>query len=266
MNALPVTPFDLALAAVLVLACAGLSLLLSLGIQRTLLWSAVRMVVQLLLVGLVLRTVFTLSSPWLTGLIAAAMIAAAAREVGSRQERRFAGRWHYAIGGVSVAVPTIAVTVLALTTTLRPEPWYDARHAIPLAGIILGNVLNGASLALNGIFTAVWRERAAIDARLALGDDRYAAFGGIVRQAVRGGLIPSMNQMAAAGIITLPGIMTGQILAGMDPLLAARYQILLMFLLVTGSFLGVAGAALLAIWRLTDERDRLRLDRLQKNA
>ncbi|MCJ0761626.1 ABC transporter permease [Variovorax terrae] len=264
MNALPVTAFDLALASTLVLLCAGLSLVLALSIHRALLWAAVRMVVQLLLVGLVLRAVFALSSPWLTGLIAAAMIAAAAYEVGSRQERRFAGRWHYVVGGTSVALPTIAITVLALITTLRPEPWYDARHAIPLAGIILGNVMNAASLALNSVFTAVWRERAAIEARLALGDDRYAAFGGIVRQAVRGGLIPSMNQMAAAGIITLPGIMTGQILAGMDPLLAARYQILLMFLLVGGSFLGVAGASLLAAWRLTDERDRLRLDRLEQ--
>lgn len=74
--------------------------------------------------------------------------------------------------------------------------------------------------------------------------------------------MPTLNTMAAAGIITMPGIMTGQILAGMDPIAAAQYQILLMFLLAGGSMLGVTVAALLAVARLTDERHRLRLDRL----
>nr|MDL2428609.1 ABC transporter permease [Pseudomonas sp. BJa5] len=76
-------------------------------------------------------------------------------------------------------------------------------------------------------------------------------------------MIPTLNQMAAAGIITLPGIMTGQILAGMDPLDAARYQILLMLLLAAAGFATALGAVWLSAWRLTDERDRLRLDRLR---
>ena len=93
--------------------------------------------------------------------------------------------------------------------------------------------------------------------------DRYTALGGVLRRALYTGLIPILNQMAAAGIITLPGIMTGQILAGMDPLDAARYQILLMFLLVGAGFAAALGAVYLSAWRLTDERDRLRLDRLR---
>jgi putative ABC transport system permease protein len=68
--------------------------------------------------------------------------------------------------------------------------------------------------------------------------------------------------MSAAGIITLPGIMTGQILAGMDPVEAVKYQILLMFLLAGSSGLTSVGVAFLAAWRLTDSRQRLRLDRL----
>lgn len=75
-------------------------------------------------------------------------------------------------------------------------------------------------------------------------------------------MLPSLNQMAAAGIITLPGIMTGQVLAGMDPITAATYQILLMFVLATGAFLGSLLAAWASLRRLTDERHRLRLDRL----
>ena len=83
-----------------------------------------------------------------------------------------------------------------------------------------------------------------------------------MRDAIRRGLVPMINQMSAAGIITLPGIMSGQILAGIDAVDAAKYQILLMFLLAGGSGLAAAGAAYLAAWRMTDPRQRLRPDRL----
>ncbi|GAA0491819.1 ABC transporter permease [Pigmentiphaga sp. GD03639] len=262
MSPISLTPMELAMAAVLVLASAALSLRLALGIQRPLLVAAARMVVQLVLVGLFLRQVFALTSPWVTGAVVALMIAAACHEVGSRQERRFQGAWRYGVGGVPVGVATLGIALLALATALRPDPWYDPRHAIPLAGIVLGTAMNSASLALNGVFTSVSRERAAIEARLALGADRYTAFRNIIRGAVRAGVLPVMNQMAAAGVITMPGIMTGQILAGMDPIESAKYQILLMFLLAGGGFAASAGSVYLAVWRLTDARDRLRLERL----
>ena len=254
---------ELALAALLIVAAAALSWALRLGLQRTLLVSAVRLVVQLVLVGLFLRQVFALSSPWLTALVVAGMLGAATFEVGSRQRRRLAGFWHLGIGGGTVGVATLGIALFSLSSSLRPQPWYDARHAIPLVGIILGTAMNAGSLALNQVFASVTRERAAIEARLALGADRYTALGGVMRRALYNGLIPTLNQMAAAGIITLPGIMTGQILAGMDPLDAARYQILLMFLLAAAGFATALGAVWLSAWRLTDERNRLRLDRLR---
>ena len=263
MNPILLTTSDLVLASLLIVAGAGLSLAMSLGVHRTLLIAALRMVIQLLLVGLILRAVFAMASPWLTLALVVAMIFAAAREAGSRQERRLDGRWQFVVGLATVSVPTIVITVLALVTALRPSPWYDARHAIPLAGIILGNAMNAASLTLQTAFNAAWYQRQAIDARLALGADRHTAFRPILRQAVRSGILPTINTMSAAGIITLPGIMTGQILAGMDPIEAARYQILLMFLLSGGSILAVVLAAWLGLWRLTDSRHRLRLDRLQ---
>lgn len=256
---------ELALAALLIVAAAALSWALRLGLQRTLLVSAVRLVVQLVLVGLFLRQVFALSSPWLTGLVVLVMLVAATFEVGSRQRRRLGGFWHLGIGGGSVGIATLGIALFALAGSLRPEPWYDPRHAIPLVGIILGTAMNAASLALNQVFASVTRERSAIEARLALGADRHTAFSGLIRRALYTALIPTLNQMAAAGIITLPGIMTGQILAGMDPLDAARYQILLMFLLAGAGFVAALGAVYLSLWRLTDKRDRLRLDHLRSD-
>jgi putative ABC transport system permease protein len=147
---------------------------------------------------------------------------------------------------------------------LRPDPWFDPQVLIPLVGIVLGNVMNGVSISLNAFNTGIVRERTAIEARLALGADRRSAFRPMQRSALRSGMIPVINQMSAAGIITLPGMMTGQILAGMPPFEAAKYQILVLLLLAGGAGLGALGSTWLAVRRVTDGRDRLRLDRLAK--
>jgi putative ABC transport system permease protein len=255
---------DLAIAALLIVLNAALSLWLDLGLTRTVLVAAARAVVQLLLVGLVLRTVFALASPLLIGAVLLVMLLSASYEIASRQERRFAGFWAYGIGAATTMLATVLVTAFALAGTLRPDPWYAPQVLVPLAGIILGNVMNGVSVSLNAFNTAVLRERPAIEARLALGADRYAALKPLQRSALRSGMIPIVNQMSAAGIITLPGMMTGQILAGMEPVEAAKYQILILFLVAGGAGLGALGATTAAAWRITDERHRLRLDRLRK--
>jgi putative ABC transport system permease protein len=253
---------DLAVAAILVVLNAVLTWMLDLGLSRIILIAGMRAVVQLLLVGLVLKTVFALASPVLIAAVALAMFAMASYEISSRQERHFAGAWGYSIGAGTTMMATLLVTAFALLGTLQPVPWYAPQVLIPLLGIILGNVMNGVSVSLNALSTAIMRERPAIEARLALGTDRYTALKPLQRSALRSGMIPIINQMSAAGVITLPGMMTGQILAGMDPVEAAKYQILLLFLLGGGAGLGALAAIYVATWRITDERDRLRLDRL----
>lgn len=253
---------DLAIAAVLLAVDGGLSVWLGLGLHGRLGIAAGRMVVQLIAVGLVLRVVFALASPFATLGVVLAMTAVAAREVAARPEQRLARFGNLAVGASAVAFATFLTAILALTTAIRPSPWYDPRYAVPLSGIILGNVLNGASLALDGLLGGVARERAAIEARLALGAPIREAMRGLVRQSVRRALLPIVNTMSAAGVVTLPGIMTGQILAGMDPLEAAKYQILLIFLLAGGSGLAAVAVVILAARRLTDGRQRLRVDRL----
>lgn len=262
MTPIVLSPWDLLLASGLIVLSAALSLALSLGFARSLVVAAVRMVVQLMLVGTVLLVVFRLNSPPLTLGVIALMLGAATFEAGSRQKDRLHPLWHYGIGGGAVAVATIVISVLGLTTALRPHPWYDARAAIPLTGIVLGNVMNAGSLALNALLSTMRRDQAAIEARLMLGATRRVAFAGPVRQAIRAALIPTINSMAAAGIVTMPGIMTGQLLAGMSPVAASKYQILLMFMIAGGNCLGAVLCTLLAALHLSDERERLRLDRL----
>jgi putative ABC transport system permease protein len=266
MNPILLTPFDLAIASVLIILDGILSLVLRLRLHKQLAWAAIRMVVQLVLIGYILRLVFAIASPLVTLAVVLVMVAIAGREVAARPEQRLGRFGNYAVGASAVAFATFLTAILALTTAIRPQPWFDARYAIPLAGIILGNVLNGGSLALDSLLSGVVRERAAIEAQLALGASFSQAMRGLIRSSVRRALLPIINQMSAAGVVTLPGIMTGQILAGMDPLEAAKYQILLIFLLSGGSGLAAVAVVYLAAMRLTDDRQRLRIDRLTAKA
>jgi putative ABC transport system permease protein len=263
MNAIHLGAWDLLAASLLILLDAALSLALRLGLHRQILVAALRMVVQLVVVGMVLRAVFASSSAGATAAVILFMVGAAAREVATRPRQRLKRHMNVQISAAVVACAGFATVLLALTTAVRPDPWYAPRYAIPLMGIVLGSVLNAASLALDGVLDGVVRERGRIEARLALGTPFREAIGPLVRSAVRRGMLPVANQMSAAGIITLPGIMTGQLLAGMEPVEAVKYQILLMFLLAGASGLASAGAALLAVRALSDERQRLRLDRFR---
>ncbi|MBE7941805.1 MULTISPECIES: iron export ABC transporter permease subunit FetB [Ramlibacter] len=261
MNAQSLSFLDLAVAGLLVLLNAGLSLWLQLGIARSMVVAGLRMVVQLLLVGLVLKTVFELGSPWLVGAVLAAMLASAAWETRSRQQRRFQGHWGYSLGAGTITLATVPVTALAVAL-LRPTPWFAPQFVVPMFGIVLGNAMSGISVSLNAFNTALVREQRAIEARLALGAPRQLALAGVRRDALKGGIIPLINQMSAAGIITLPGMMTGQVLAGMSPFEAAKYQVFVLFLLAGATAFGAAAAVLGASRRATDARHRLRLDRI----
>ena len=144
------------------------------------------------------------------------------------------------------------------------EPWYQPQYAIPLLGMLLGNTMNGIALALDRLTQSAWEKRALIEARLMLGHSVQEAMSDIRQQVFRSGLIPIINAMAAAGIVSLPGMMTGQILAGAEPVEAVKYQILIMFLITGGAGFGTMAAVYLAVRRLFDERQRLRLDRLKR--
>jgi putative ABC transport system permease protein len=254
--------WDIAIAASLLCINAGLSIYYKLGTAKRLVIAATRMVVQLTLVGLVLKALFASVSPWLTLLVAVLMIGFAGREAISRQERSFVGFWGYGLGTTSMLLAAGTVTIFALGTQFHADPWYDPRYAIPILGMILGNTMTGVSLALDRLLSEADAGRMKIEARLALGHTFRSAMQVPIKNAMRAGLIPTVNGMAAAGLVSLPGMMTGQILAGVEPVQAVKYQLLVMFLIAGGTALGVFASTMLAMHRLSDGRQRLRLDRL----
>ena len=254
--------FDLVLASLLILINGALSLGFKLQLEKSLALATLRMIVQLAAIGFVLKALFATVSPWLTGAAALAMILFAGREIVARQERSFTGWWSYGLGVSCMATAAFAVTVFALTTQLQADPWYNPRFALPILGMVLGNTMTSISLGLDRLTSAAVRERSSIEAQLALGATRQEALRPFTRAALRSALMPTINAMAATGLVSLPGMMTGQILSGVDPVEATKYQILIMFLIAGGTGLGAVAAVIGGMIRLTDERHRLRVDRL----
>ncbi|WP_456416802.1 ABC transporter permease [Thiolapillus sp.] len=262
MELIRLSAWDLGIAATLVCLLAGLSWSLHLGIGRQLLIAAARSTVQLLILGMILKTLFAQTSLWLIALMTLVMLAVAGYEVMARQQRRFRGSWGYGLGTLSMFLSSFLITLLALTVVIQVDPWYQPQYLIPLLGMLLGNTMSGIAIALDNLTRSTWEQRQRIEARLMLGQEWTQAISNIRRDALRSGLIPIINAMTTAGIVSLPGMMTGQILGGSPPMEAAKYQLMILFLIAAGSGLG----SLTAIWagsrRLFDERQRLRLDRL----
>jgi len=258
------TVTDLVIAALLVGLLALLSMRLRTGLSRQLIIAAARTAIQLSLIGLVLKVLFAnVHLGWVT-VMAVFMLLVAGREVMVRQERRFKGWWGYAVGTFSMFLSSFTVTVFALVVILGDTPWYTPQYAIPLLGMLLGNTMNGISIAMDRLTHAAWEQRGVIEARLMLGERWDEAISEMRRQAIRSGMIPIINAMAAAGIISLPGMMTGQILAGAAPVDAVKYQILIMFLIAAGTGLGTMAAVTIGAKHLFDKRQRLCLDRLRE--
>jgi putative ABC transport system permease protein len=137
----------------------------------------------------------------------------------------YPGLWLRTI--VSIGTSGWLVNALALVAIVRVRPWYSPQYAIPLLGMILGNTLNGVSLGLDRLGTELAGRRDQVETLLALGARRWEAALPSIQQAVTTGLVPTINAMMVVGVVSLPGMMTGQILAGADVAFALRYQILI---------------------------------------
>lgn len=253
---------DLGIAAALVVLLAVLAARTRLGVSRPLLVSALRMIVQLALVGLVLDALFAYAAFYWVALMALVMLLLAGREAVARQRRRLTGWWSFGISTGAMFVSSFAVTVFALIALVQAHPWYEPQYAIPLLGMMLGNTMNGVALSLDRLIEGAWQQRDVIEARLMLGQGWQEAVESISRESMRSGMIPMINGMSAAGVVSLPGMMTGQILAGSPPAEAVRYQILIFLLITVGTGFGTLLANRLVARRLFDERERLRVDRL----
>jgi putative ABC transport system permease protein len=248
------------LAALLILINGAISLLLGLGLGRRLLLAAVCTTVQLLLVGLMLDWVFRTDRWYVVVLLMVIMTNIAGVAATRRSQFRYPGIWTRSVASVWGSSWLIAGLALAVIVPIRP--WYTPQYAIPLLGMVLGNTLSGVSLGLDRLGGELAARRGHVETLLALGATRWEAARPLVRQAVRTGLIPTLNAMMVVGIVSLPGMMTGQILAGASPIEAVKYQIVIMFLIASATALGTVCVVLLSYRRFFNDQHQFRAELL----
>ena len=245
MHPVEISWLALASAFVLVLIAIALSAWQRLGLGKGLLFGAARATVQLILVGHVLLWLFVANQWYLVIGLMLLMVTVAAFTAAGRQVHAATDLAHLrTICGIAILVGS-ALTIAYVTTVVVPvTPWYNPRYLIPLFGMIVSNSMNGAALAAERLQSEMNAARAEIEAYLALGASPHRAASEPVRRALVAAMIPAVNSLAVIGIVSLPGMMTGQILAGTDPALAVRYQLVVVFMLVAATAITSAGVVI----------------------
>ncbi|MBT4289484.1 MAG: iron export ABC transporter permease subunit FetB [Deltaproteobacteria bacterium] len=260
MDIVSLSYYDLLLGSSLIIFLSVFSFLGRLKIEKQLLVSAIRTTVQLMSIGYILKFIFTQNNMILIILISLVMLFIGAREINARQKRKMKGVKYFFISSFSMFVSSFLLTILTLYFIIETTPWYEARYAIPLLGMLLGNTMTGIALSLNFLIDTTIKNKQIIEQRLLLGQNKKEVLLDIRKDAIRNGMIPTINSMATAGLVSLPGMMTGQILAGNPPVTAVMYQILIMFLICGGTGFGVFITVLWVSDNFFDTRLRLKLN------
>jgi putative ABC transport system permease protein len=219
----------LAWTALLILATLVVSRWQKLGLEQRLLIGCVRTTVQLVLIGYVLQWIIR-GQDWRVILLAIAVqITLAAWTAGGLQQPPLPGSRLIAL--VSIGPAYLLVISVLLALVVQPQPWYDPRVVLTLGGMLLGNSMTGVALALNRYRSDVQAHRDIVLARVALGASWREAVADERRFAAHAALLPTVSGLLTVGLVALPGMMTGQIIAGADPVQAVRYQIVVMFMI-----------------------------------
>ncbi|NOY05843.1 MAG: iron export ABC transporter permease subunit FetB [Chlorobi bacterium] len=231
------------------------SVILKLKLERDLLWGTIRTVSQLVLIGFVLRYVFQIQHPVPILLLYTLMIYFAARIIYKRVDEHEVS--FFTPTFLSMLLSYVVVTTVVVGVIVRAEPWYLPQYYLPLGGMIIGNSMNAIAIALERLFSDMRVRFDEVELALTFGVDYKRASESILRSAIRAGMIPSINAMMGVGIVFLPGMMSGQILAGADPVTAVQYQIVVMLMLVGSTTIGSILVVYFARKRCFDAEHRL---------
>ncbi|MBF6651229.1 iron export ABC transporter permease subunit FetB [Methylobacter sp. BlB1] len=200
--------------------------LIGLRLSRDIGISILRMTVQLSLVGIYLKALFDLNNPWLNGLWILLMLMVA--DLSILQRAGLKARYFFLATLTAIASSVIVSTAYLVMLVIQPALYYDARYIVPLAGMILGNCLQGNVIALERFYSALRKNEQEYETFLMLGATRWEAVRPYFRSAIKAALNPTIAGMATMGLVSLPGMMTGQILGGSEPWIAVKYQIAIM--------------------------------------
>jgi putative ABC transport system permease protein len=226
---------DLAIAIGLMAIAIGVSAWEKLGLELNLALATGRTILQLLVLGYILDFILALDNAWAVLAILVIMLTITAIVA----RNRISPKIPYVLPLVWGAI-FISTTVTVLYTNLlivQPNRWYEPQYMIPFAGIVLGNAMNAAAIAGERLVSTINSSHLEIETHLSLGATPEQAVSQYRKDAIRAALIPTLNQMILIGMVAIPGITTGQLLAGVKPLDAVSYEILIMFMVAFANLL-----------------------------
>ncbi|MBR8838759.1 MAG: iron export ABC transporter permease subunit FetB [Stigonema ocellatum SAG 48.90 = DSM 106950] len=227
---------DLAGAVGLMGVAIGLSAWERIGLEFNLALATGRTILQLVVLGYVLDFIFAFKdNPWAVLAIIFVMLTIAAIVARNRISQKIPHILPLVWG--SILVSTILTLVYSNFLIIKPDKWYEPQYVIPLAGIVLGNAMNAAAIAGERLVSIVNASHLEIETHLSLGATPQQAVTQYRKDAIRAGLIPTLNQMMLIGMVTLPAIFSGQLLSGVNALEAASYQIVIMFMIAFANLL-----------------------------
>jgi putative ABC transport system permease protein len=254
--------WEVGIAATLLAINALVSLQLRLGLARQIVSSSLRMTIQLAILGLILKQIFELSTVAPVMILAAVMTVIAGVSAVRRIDHRFSSI--YATAVFAVWASTWTVTAVTILLIVRPQPWHSPPVVIPLLGMVLGNSLTGISLGLDRFLSELRTRRGEVETLLTLGATRWESCREVFAGATRTAMIPVLNTMTVAGIVAIPGMMTGQLLAGAPPIQAVQYQVMIMFVIAAAIALGVVLALSIAFLRVTTVDHQIDWDQISR--
>lgn len=244
--AAPIHPIRLILSTLGPVLLLALSYKLDLKIERKIIVGLIRSSIQLLFLGyLLLNILFSLNSLPLVLFYLFIMISIAALEATGRQQRTYDG--HYKDSYISCGLGGGLVGLYGSLVIFHPTPWWTPQVMIPTCGMIIGNSVSGPAVAVERLLSEVTEKSYELETRLSFGSTYYESILPIVRTAMQAALLPTLNQLAIMGLVSIPGMMTGQLLGGTAPLIAAEYQMAILYLIVTTSALSIVISMILAI-------------------
>ncbi|HBZ15444.1 MAG TPA: iron export ABC transporter permease subunit FetB [Pantoea sp.] len=248
-----ITDSSLLLSLMLVLIALLISQKEKLGMSKDIIWSVCRAIIQLVIVGYVLKSIFDLNNDWLTVLMVLFICVNAALNARKRSRNIDKG---FNISFIAITTgTTLTLTILVLSGAIEFIPM----QVIPISGMIAGNAMVAVGLCFSNLNQRVSDNRQKIQEMLSLGASVKMASGQFIRDSIRAAMIPTVDGAKTVGLVSLPGMMSGLIFAGIDPVKAIKYQIMVTFMLIGTASLSTIIAAYLSYRRLYNKRAQLKM-------